>query len=64
MTKDTNIRIRALRDETPRVYRNTVVSEKPQFDKAVDHLPRSVVEKQVERLLKENKQALDALSKL
>ena len=44
--------------------RSTIVDERPQFDKDAEHLPKSVIERQVERLIKKNKQALDELSKL
>lgn len=43
---------------------STVANKQPGFDKDVDHLPRSVIERQVERLMKKNKQALDELSRL
>ena len=49
---------------TSKHMRSTVVNEKLQFDKDADHLPKSVVERQVEHLMRKNKQALDELSKL
>ena len=42
----------------------TSANDRPEFDREVDHLPKSVVERQVERLIRKNKQALDELAKL
>ena len=57
-------RFSSKRSSTSEHMRSTVVNEKPQFDKDVDHLPKSVIERQVERLMRKNKQALDELSRL
>ena len=67
-----NVRVKAHRGKVTKAsYKRSLVdsrtngtTDKPCFDREVDHLPKSVVEQQVERLIRENKQALDALSKL
>ena len=68
MNKNLNMRMRARKSKITKTSHGRFVSsradEKPYFDKEVDHLPKAAIEQQVERLMRENKQALDALSKL
>ena len=72
MSKNINRRMRARRSKIKASHSRAVTgsqvkfrsNEKPHFDKEVEHLPKAVVERQAERLMRENKQTLDALSKL
>ena len=74
MSKTIDVRVKARKGRhTNKISRHYITdgSMKPDvaggklhFDREVEHLPKSVIKRQAERLLKENKQALDALSKL